>query len=48
MHSLMNQSSLLLFRIESVVDGEGEEDTSLLVRLVTVAEYDVELVLLAC
>ena len=34
--------------IESVIDSEGEEDTSLLVRLVTVAEYDVELVLLAC
>ena len=44
----MNQTSLLLFRVESVIDGEGQEDLSLLLPLVPMAEYDVKLVLLAC
>ena len=44
----MNQASLLLFRIESVIDGEGQEDLSLLLPLLPVAEYDVKLVLLTC
>ena len=44
----MNQASLLLFRIESVIDSEGQEDLSLLISLVPVPEYDVKLVLLTC
>ena len=44
----MNPSSLLLFRIESVIDGEGQENLSLLLALIAVAEDDIKLVLLAC
>ena len=45
---IMNQASLLLFRIESVIDSEGQEDLSLLISLVPVPEYDVKFVLLTC
>ena len=44
----MNPSSLLLFRIESVIDGEGQENLSLLLALIAVAEDDIKLVLFAC
>ena len=40
-------ASLFLFRGESVIDGEFEENFALF-SLLPMAEYDIELVLLAC
>ena len=44
----MNLSSLLLLRIESIIDGESKEDLTLLLSLITVTQNDIKLVLLAC
>ena len=44
----MNLSSLLLLGIESIIDGESKEDLALLLSLITVAQDDIKLVLLAC